>query len=187
MKRVSVFTLDPFLFKKISLSLPDCEVNLQADVKEALGFDCVFIDIDTSPVRLPDAVTMSRHEQAELTIPFSLDAPSRILSSLNSPVCSLLFEKRSVMMLGEEIRLTELEYALFELIVNAGERCVSREEILESVWGGEADSGIVNVSVHYLREKLERHGERIIISSRGRGYTLSEKYRLLFARGDRNA
>ena len=187
MKRVSVFTLDPFLFKKISLLLPDCDVKLHATAKEALGSDCVFIDIDTSPVRISGAVTMSRRDKAELKIPFPLDAPSQILSAVSSPLCSLLPDARSVVIQGEEIRLTELEYALFELIVSAGESCVSREEILGRVWGGEADGGVVNVYVHYLREKLERRGERIIISSRGRGYTLSEKYRLLFARGDRNA
>ena len=110
-----------------------------------------------------------------------------MLGASDSPACALLPKRRSVMLEGEEIRLTELEYSLFELIVNAGEDCVSREEILERVWGGEADAGIVNVYVHYLREKLERHGDKLIKSYRGRGYTLSEKYRLLFGGGKKNA
>lgn len=187
MKRVSVFTLDPYLFKKISLSLDGCEVKRARGEDDAVGCDCVFIDIDTSPVRLEGAVTMSRREAAVLTIPFSLDAPSVILSSFDSPACSLVPKRHSVIMFGEEIRLTELEYALFELIVNAGDSCVSREEILESIWSSDTDGGVINVYVHYLREKLERRGERLITSYRGRGYTLSEKYRLLFAGGKENA
>ena len=39
-----------------------------------------------------------------------------------------------------------------------------------------ADEGVLNVYVHYLREKLERGGEKIIISSRGLGYKIDEKY-----------
>ena len=45
-------------------------------------------------------------------------------------------------------------------IIEAGGEAVSREEILERVWHGEADGGIVNVYIHYLREKLESGGER---------------------------
>ena len=187
MKRVSVFTRDKFLFKKISLSLSDCEVKLANDKDDAVGSDCIFVDLDTSPVLVGGAVTMSRREKAILPIPFSIDAPALMVASSGAPTCSLLTKRRSVILEGKEIRLTELEYALFELIVKAGEKYVSREEILERVWGGEADGGIVNVYVHYLREKLERGGEKIIISARGRGYTLSEKYRLLFLGGELNA
>ena len=50
----------------------------------------------------------------------------------------------------------------------------------EHVWHGDADGGIVNVYIHYLREKLEDCGERVIIASRGRGYSLSEKYAKMF-------
>ena len=187
MKRVSVFTRDPFLFKKISLSLGGCEVIQTMHEDDAAGSECIFIDIDTSPIRIAGAVTMSRHGGAVLNIPFSLDMPASMLTSSSSPSCALIPKRHSVIMQGEDIRLTELEYALFELIVNSGEDCVSREEILERVWNGEADGGIVNVYVHYLREKLERGGEKIIISARGRGYTLSEKYRILFAGGGKNA
>ncbi len=187
MKRVSVYTKDEYLYKKISLSLPDCEVKRAFTEDDAVGSVCVFIDIDTLPVKIEGAVTMSRRSEADLSIPFSLDAPSAMLSPSDLPSCTLLPQRRSVILEDKEIRLTELEYALFELIVSAGEECVSREEILERVWGGEADGGIVNVYVHYLREKLERRGEKLITSHRGRGYTLSEKYRLLFAGGKKNA
>ena len=51
-----------------------------------------------------------------------------------------------------------------------------REEILSTVWGGEADSGVINVYIHYLREKLEVCGEKIILSSRKCGYKIDEKY-----------
>ena len=37
------------------------------------------------------------------------------------------------------------------------------------------DGGVVNVYVHYLREKLEKNGERIIISTRNLGYKINER------------
>jgi len=52
----------------------------------------------------------------------------------------------------------------------------SREELLSRVWGNDTDPGVLNVYVHYLREKLERGGEKIILSSRKCGYRISEKY-----------
>ena len=34
----------------------------------------------------------------------------------------------------------------------------------------------MNVYIHYLREKLEADGEKIILSSRSHGYKIDEKY-----------
>jgi two-component system OmpR family response regulator len=69
-------------------------------------------------------------------------------------------------------------------LVNARGAAVSREVILDRVWHGDADGGIVNVYIHYLREKLETEGERIILASRGRGYSLTEKYAAAFKKED---
>ena len=84
-------------------------------------------------------------------------------------------EEKCVLLFGEKIKLTELEYALFSLLYKR-QSFVSREEILASVWHGEADGGIINVYVHYLREKLEKGGEKIILSSRKLGYGISENF-----------
>ena len=53
---------------------------------------------------------------------------------------------------------------------------LSREEILNAVWNNEADSGVINVYIHYLREKLELDGEKIILSSRKLGYAIDERF-----------
>ena len=52
---------------------------------------------------------------------------------------------------------------------------VSREELRLGVWDEDTDSGVVNVYIHYLRQKLER-GEKIINTSRSLGYKIDEKY-----------
>ena len=80
------------------------------------------------------------------------------------------------MLRGEVIKLTEVEHALFLALMKRGGEFASREDILREVWGSEADEGIINVYVHYLREKLEKSGEKIIVSSRKLGYKIDGKY-----------
>ena len=184
MRSVAVLTSDVFLFKKIALCLDECEVYLAGDAVSAESADTVFCDLDSSESCPARAVRMSRRAECDLQIPFDLDAPKAFLSVREA---ELLPERRAVMIRGREIRLTELEYSLFELIVNAGGEPVSREEILERVWHSDADGGIVNVYIHYLREKLESDGERVIAASRGKGYSLTARYADLFAKGARNA
>lgn len=70
--------------------------------------------------------------------------------------------------------LTEVEYRLFSALVSR-DGFTSREELSQTVWG-EHESGLLNVYIHYLREKLEHSGERVIISSRKEGYKIDGKY-----------
>ena len=181
MKRISVLTQDEFLYKKIALSLDFCEVLMSRSPEDAVGADVIFHDVDTVTGEVAGAVTVSRKRDAALRIPFSLDAPADYVCGV--PECRLLPESRSVILGEREIRLTEIEYALFSLIVEAKGAQVSREEILEQVWSSDTDGGVVNVYVHYLREKLECGGERVIAASRGKGYSLTPKYAAMFGGG----
>jgi DNA-binding response OmpR family regulator len=74
---------------------------------------------------------------------------------------------------GRQIVLTNKEFALLEhLMLNRGE-CVSRVELLESVWDLDPaqTTNIVDVYVNYLRRKLgDPAPGRLIRTVRGRGY-----------------
>ncbi len=178
MKLIAVVTRDEFLYKKIALALDECDTVMLDSDDGVHGFDRVFVDIDTCESTDGTAVTMSRRGKCNLSIPFGIDAPARYLT--DTAKARLLPESREVALGDRSVKLTELEFALFALIVDACGEPVSREEILERVWHGDADSGIVNVYIHYLREKLENCGERVIVASRGKGYSLSEKYAKMF-------
>ena len=74
---------------------------------------------------------------------------------------------------GEEIALTNKEFALLEhLMLNRGQ-CVTRVELLETVWKLEPaqTTNIVDVYVNYLRKKIDegRH-PKLIHTIRGVGY-----------------
>lgn len=81
-----------------------------------------------------------------------------------------LRDRAAVMLNGEEIPLTEREYALFSILWEQ-EGIVSRETLFREVWGGKGEPSVVNVYIHYLRNKLSRGGRNYILSRRG-GYLL---------------
>jgi two-component system response regulator MprA len=76
---------------------------------------------------------------------------------------------------GEKLDLTAREYELLELFLRHPRQVLSREQILQEVWGFDflGDSNLVDVRIKYLRDKLESSGgPRIIQTVRGAGYAL---------------
>ena len=58
---------------------------------------------------------------------------------------------------GERIRLTQVEYAILKLFMQNPGRALSREDILNSVWGRDYDGElkVVDVNIRRLRIKIE--------------------------------
>ncbi len=74
-----------------------------------------------------------------------------------------------------EIALTSLEFKLlYQLLLHPGQ-VLSKDVLLERVWGYDFDANIVEVYVKQLRQKLEAEGEpRLIQTIRNVGYVLRE-------------
>jgi two-component system response regulator MprA len=76
---------------------------------------------------------------------------------------------------GELLELTAREYELLELFLRHPRQVLTREQILQEVWGFDylGDSNLVDVRIKYLRDKLESGGRsRLIQTVRGAGYAL---------------
>ena len=76
---------------------------------------------------------------------------------------------------GESLTFTETEKALLTVLYENRGNAVSREELLERVWGRSegAKTNLTDVYIRYLREKLDdRFDVRLILSVRGKGYML---------------
>ena len=76
---------------------------------------------------------------------------------------------------GRDLQLTRREFDLLETLARNAEIVMSRERLLELVWGydWETDGNVVDVFVSYLRRKLEAEGEpRVLQTVRGVGFTL---------------
>jgi len=172
-KTVAVYTADKFLFQKILLDAPEW-VSIVSENESA---DISLVDIDTVSGIDRDFISMSRKGGADISVPFPLGTLAEILSDKGEkPQLILSPEERAAYLRGEKIKLTELEFALLERLMRTKSEFTSKEDILRDVWKNEKDAGIINVYIHYLREKLESHGEKIIISSRKCGYKIDEKY-----------
>jgi two-component system response regulator MprA len=77
-----------------------------------------------------------------------------------------------------EIGLSTTEYELLALFMRRPRQVLTRDIIMERVWGYdfEGESNVLEVYVGYLRNKLEADGEpRILHTIRGAGYVLREK------------
>ena len=78
---------------------------------------------------------------------------------------------------GQTISLTMKEFELLRFLMEHPRDVLSREQILENVWGYDfmGESNVIEVYVRYLRLKLEDGGQkRLIQTVRGVGYVLRE-------------
>jgi len=123
-----------------------------------------------------------------LTKPFSIDVLLARLRSVSRrgaiprpvllEVADLSLDPAShrVSRAGEQLNLTPREYKLLELFMRNHGRVVSRETILESVWGfgTEIAENTLEVFMRQLRLKVDRHEPKLIRTVRGFGYMLQE-------------
>jgi two-component system response regulator MprA len=125
-----------------------------------------------------------------LVKPFDLNelfARLRALLRRQAPVESaevLRFEDLSLDLMSRIARrgervfpLTKIEFELLELFLTHPRQVMTRDVILDLVWGYDFDSGTNSLAVYvgYLRRKTEEGGEsRLIQTVRGVGYVLRE-------------
>ena len=74
--------------------------------------------------------------------------------------------------------LSPTEFAVLELLVRNRGHVITRDQLLERVWGTDADpqGNVVELYIHYLRRKLGTSGagDPIIRTVRGSGYLIAE-------------
>lgn len=82
-----------------------------------------------------------------------------------------------VMVQGEEVQLTKKEYALLEYMLRNKRNVLTRDQILQEVWGYDytGDTNVVDVYIRYLRAKIDDHfHQKYIYTVRGVGYAIKE-------------
>jgi DNA-binding response OmpR family regulator len=89
------------------------------------------------------------------------------------------FERRIVTLRDEEVRLTYVEFEVLAALARAPGRVLTREALLEHVWGDSEyrDPRTIDVHIRHLREKLERDpkGPEYLFTVRGVGYRFREE------------
>ncbi|NEN99897.1 MAG: response regulator transcription factor [Moorea sp. SIO3I7] len=90
---------------------------------------------------------------------------------------TLDLSQRRAMRNGRVIDLTMKEFELLKYLISHPREVLTREQILENVWGYDfmGESNVIEVYIRYLRLKIEDEGERRLIQTvRGVGYVLRE-------------
>jgi len=92
---------------------------------------------------------------------------------------SIDFEKRAVTVRGTGVRLTYVEFEILAVLAASPGRVMTREALLEHVWGDSAyrDPRTVDVHIRHLREKVESDPKRpeFLFTVRGVGYRFREQ------------
>lgn len=72
--------------------------------------------------------------------------------------------------------LTAKEAHILELLIKNSGNIISKEYLLDTVWGFESEAGenTVEIYIHYLRKKLRNSRKVKIVTTRGLGYSLRE-------------
>ncbi len=79
---------------------------------------------------------------------------------------------------GEELTLTNREFALLKALLENKGIVLTRDALLEKVWGYSylGETNVVDVYIRYLRQKIDdRFGVKLIHTVRGVGYVLREE------------
>jgi DNA-binding response OmpR family regulator len=79
---------------------------------------------------------------------------------------------------GEEVPLSKKEYDLLEYMMENSGIVLSREKLIEKVWGYDyyGDTNVTDVYIRYIRAKIDQKYNRSYIRTiRGVGYIFEEK------------
>ena len=89
------------------------------------------------------------------------------------------FERRSVAVRDQPARLTYVEFEILTALASAPGRVLTREILLEKVWGDSAyrDPRTIDVHIRHLREKLESDPREpeYLFTVRGVGYRFRDQ------------
>ena len=154
------------------------------EIDKILGLELGADDYITKPfsVRELMARVKANLRKAEITNKDLEDGTNDNKSENNIIVVgdlSLDLNKFEVKVRGEIIDLTLREFEVLKYLANQPGQVVTRETLLEKVWGYEyyGDIRTVDVTVRRIREKIEKDtsNPKILITKRGVGYYIASK------------
>ena len=94
---------------------------------------------------------------------------------LNHKGITLNLSKHEVLKNNEKIDLTLKEFELLKLLLQHKGKVLSRNYLLDKIWGYEyyGETRTVDVHIRYLRKKIEDDSEKYIETIRGVGYKIN--------------
>lgn len=155
--------------------IPICVLSARSSVDDRVaGLEAGADDYLVKPFVLAELVARIRAMLRRRATPPPAPTPQGALT-VGALTIDLL--GRRAVVGGHEIELTKREFELLAVLTRNSGVVLSRERLLELVWGYDfvADTNVVDVFVGYLRRKLEAGGHpRILQTVRGVGFVLRD-------------
>jgi two-component system alkaline phosphatase synthesis response regulator PhoP len=147
--------------------------NFEADILK--GFDLGADDYVTKPFSLKEI--MARVKRLVARGPMNTGTPATTVYKFGD--VEVRFEPREVYKAGEQVALSYKEFELLKYLIEHVNRTVSREELLEEIWGVDEELGVttrtVDTHVSNLRSKLGEGFEKpFIVAVHKVGYKFVE-------------
>ncbi|MFZ9885371.1 MAG: winged helix-turn-helix domain-containing protein, partial [Ilumatobacteraceae bacterium] len=86
-------------------------------------------------------------------------------------------ERHEVQCSDRIIKLSRTEFKLLEYLLENKNRVLSKQQILDAVWGIDFDSNtsVVETFISYLRKKLAPEIELMLLTERGVGFKMVDR------------
>jgi DNA-binding response OmpR family regulator len=145
-----------------------------SETDKVAGFEVGADDYITKPFSMREF--RSRVKAALRRSRMGAEAPEE--EAIESGGLRIDFDRRMVTLAEEEVRVTYVEFEILGALARSPGRVLSRETLLEHVWGDSEyrDPRTVDVHIRHLREKLESDPKQpeFLFTVRGVGYRFKE-------------
>lgn len=144
------------------------------EVDKVLGLELGADDYVAKPFGIHELVSRVR---AHLRRKMPQAAPQQTLITIDD--LKIDTENRQTFLNENPVQLTNAEFQVLALLAKNLSKNFSRKEILETIWGKDAqkDERIIDVYIHKLREKIESNPQKpkYLVTAHGLGYRLGEQ------------
>lgn len=159
-RRIRQFSNVPIIMLTAKSDIPD----------KVLGLDVGANDYLTKPFAIEELLARIRVHTREKVSKINIDE-IKVKDIVMNNITHEVFRS------GREIQLTNKEYNLLEMLLINKNIVLSREKLIEEVWGYDyvGDTNSVDVFIRYLRSKIDDDFEdKLITTIRGVGYVIKD-------------
>lgn len=152
------------------------------EIDKILGLELGADDYITKPFSIRELVArvkanLRKAEIAEQITEQNVDGNKKSTNTITLGELTIDLDKFEIRVRGEVIDLTIREFEVLKYLANQPGQVITREILLEKVWGYEyyGDIRTVDVTVRRIREKIEKDtsSPKILMTKRGVGYYLA--------------
>lgn len=151
--------------------MPIIMLTAKGDVPDkVLGLDAGANDYLTKPFAIEELLARIRVYERDKSMKSNAD-------EIKAKDIAMDNKTHQVWRAGKEIELTKKEYDLLQMLLVNKNIVLTREKLIEKVWGYDyaGDTNVVDVFIRYLRSKIDDGFEdKLITTVRGVGYVVKD-------------